>query len=373
MCASGILPRSGGRRERVRTEPDPRGGVKGRHSGGPGGEDPLLDRVLDGRYRIVEKVAKGGTATVYVAHDQRLDRVVAVKVMHDHLDEDGNFAERFVREARSAAKLSHPNVVAVYDQGEDDGVAFLAMEFIDGHTLRDTIAAQAPLGAGKALAYLEPILSALAAAHRIGIVHRDIKPENVLLTTGPASISQRVKVVDFGLARATSTNTAHHDARTGTLVGTVSYLSPELVTDGRSGPRADVYAAGVVLYELLTGRKPHTGSSAVDIAYKHVNEDVPPPSRSAPGIPRYVDALVARATARDPDLRPADAGVLLHLVHRVMTTLSSGIYDDPELTADLALPRPGEDDDATVLVPPSEETRERRPRPAPAESTAVLP
>ena len=322
------------------SEADPRDDVIGRHGGGSAtASEPLLGKVLGMRYRIVEKVAKGGMATVYVAHDMRLDRIVAVKVMHQDLDEEGNFAERFVREGRSAAKLSHPNVVAVYDQDEDDGVAFLAMEYIEGHTLRDTIASQAPLGAAKALAYIEPILSAMTAAHAIGIVHRDIKPENVLITTGAASISQRVKVADFGLARVMNNNS--NDATTGNLVGTVSYLAPELVTESRSGPRSDVYAAGVVLYELLTGRKPHSGPSPVEIAYKHVHEDIPPPSKAAPGIPRYVDALVARATARDPELRPADAGVLLRMVNRVMATLSAGIFDDPDLTADLALTRPG--------------------------------
>lgn len=353
------------------SEADPRDGVIGRHGGGSAtASDPLLGKVLGMRYRIVEKVAKGGMATVYVAHDMRLDRIVAVKVMHQDLDEEGNFADRFVREGRSAAKLSHPNVVAVYDQDEDDGVAFLAMEYIEGHTLRDTIASQAPLGAAKALAYLEPILSAMTAAHATGIVHRDIKPENVLITTGAASISQRVKVADFGLARVMNNNS--NDATTGNLVGTVSYLAPELVTESRSGPRTDVYAAGVVLYELLTGRKPHSGPSPVDIAYKHVHEDIPPPSKAAPGIPRYVDALVARATARDPELRPADAGVLLRMVNRVMATLSAGIFDDPDLTADLALPTAGAPDKDTQATGGTE-APVRAHNESAAESTAVLP
>ncbi|NYI76503.1 Stk1 family PASTA domain-containing Ser/Thr kinase [Nocardioides panzhihuensis] len=350
------------------SEADPRDSVVGRHGGSSAtASDPLLGKVLGMRYRIVEKVAKGGMATVYVAHDTRLDRIVAVKVMHQDLDEEGNFADRFIREGRSAAKLSHPNVVAVYDQDDDDGVAFLAMEYIEGHTLRDTIASQAPLGAAKALAYIEPILSAMTAAHAVGIVHRDIKPENVLITTGPGSISQRVKVADFGLARVMSNNS--NDATTGNLVGTVSYLAPELVTESRSGPRSDVYAAGVVLYELLTGRKPHSGPSPVDIAYKHVHEDIPPPSKAAPGIPRYVDALVARATARDPELRPADAGVLLRMVTRVMATLSAGIFDDPDLTADLALPSPGAPDTANRAA----DSPTRAHDESSAESTAVLP
>ncbi len=353
------------------SEADPRDNVIGRHGGSSAtASEPLLGKVLGMRYRIVEKVAKGGMATVYVAHDMRLDRIVAVKVMHQDLDEEGNFAERFVREGRSAAKLSHPNVVAVYDQDEDDGVAFLAMEYIEGHTLRDTIASQAPLGAAKALAYIEPILSAMTAAHAIGIVHRDIKPENVLITTGAASISQRVKVADFGLARVMNNNS--NDATTGNLVGTVSYLAPELVTESRSGPRSDVYAAGVVLYELLTGRKPHSGPSPVEVAYKHVHEDVPPPSKAAPGIPRYVDALVARATARDPELRPADAGVLLRMVNRVMATLSAGIFDDPDLTADLALPRPGAPENSARAAGGSESPARAHDESG-AESTAVLP
>ncbi|GGR59250.1 serine/threonine-protein kinase [Nocardioides luteus] len=350
------------------SEADPRDSVIGRHGGGSAtASDPLLGKVLGARYRIIEKVAKGGMATVYVAHDTRLDRIVAVKVMHQNLDEEGNFAERFVREGRSAAKLSHPNVVAVYDQDEDEGIAFLAMEYIEGHTLRDTIASQAPLGAAKALAYIEPILSAMSAAHDVGIVHRDIKPENVLITTGAASISQRVKVADFGLARVMTNNS--HDATTGNLVGTVSYLAPELVTESKSGPRSDVYAVGVVLYELLTGRKPHSGPSPVDIAYKHVHEDVPPPSKAAPGIPRYVDALVARATARDPELRPADAGVLLRMVNRVMATLSAGIFDDPDLAADLALPTAGTPD----VTAKDADSPMRAHGESSSESTAVLP
>jgi serine/threonine-protein kinase len=178
---------------------------------------------------------------------------------------------------------------------------------------------------------MEPVVSALAAAHRAGLIHRDIKPENVLIAE-----DGRVKVADFGLAKAVSADT-QHTATGGVIIGTVSYLAPELVVDGTSDARADVYAAGVVLYELLTGRKPHEGESPIAVAYKHVHEDVPPPSRSAPGIPAYVDALVARATARDRAQRPADAGVLLHQLHRVSQALAGGVWDDQDLTTDLAL------------------------------------
>jgi serine/threonine-protein kinase len=220
-------------------------------------------------------------------------------------------------------------VVSIFDQGDDDGTVFLAMELVRGHTLRDVIRAQAPMAAGRALQILDPVLSALGAAHHAGLVHRDVKPENVLLAEDGT-----VKVADFGLARAVSTET-QHSATGGVLIGTVSYLSPELVVDGRADARSDVYAAGVVLYEMLTGRKPHEGGSPIQVAYKHVHEDVPPPSRIVAGLPPYVDALVARATARDRDLRPADARVLLHQVRRVKVALDQGVRDDAELTSDL--------------------------------------
>ena len=292
--------------------------------------DPIIGRVLDGRYRVGPRIARGGMATVYEATDLRLDRVCALKVMHPGLGDDHDFADRFVREARAAARLSHPNVVAVFDQGDDDGTLFLAMEYVPGRTLRDLLREEAPLTPARALALLDPVLSALAAAHHAGLIHRDVKPENVLLAD-----DGRVKVADFGLARAVSADT-QHTGTGGVLIGTVSYLSPELVVDGTADARSDVYAAGVLLYEMLTGRKPHEGESPIQVAYKHVHEDVPPPSRAVAGLPSYVDALVARATARDRDLRPADAQVLLHQVRRVRAALDHGVADDPELTADLA-------------------------------------
>src|SRR4051812_18902205 len=289
----------------------------------------MIGRVLDRRYRVGPRIARGGMATVYEATDLRLDRVCALKIMHPGLGDDDEFASRFVREARSAARLSHQNVVGVFDQGDDDGTLFLAMEYIPGHTLRDLIRKEAPMSPAKALAVIDPVLSALAAAHQAGMIHRDVKPENVLLAD-----DGRVKVADFGLARAISAET-QHTATGGVLIGTVSYLSPELVVDGKADARSDVYAAGVVLYEMLTGRKPHDGESPIQVAYKHVHEDVPPPSHEIRGIPAYVDALVALATARDRELRPADARVLLHQVRRVRAALDEGLADDPELTADL--------------------------------------
>ncbi|TCN42964.1 serine/threonine-protein kinase [Kribbella orskensis] len=293
--------------------------------------DRLVGRVLDGRYRVGARVAKGGMATVYEALDMRLDRLVALKVMHLGLGDDAEFGRRFVAEARAAARLSHPNVVAVFDQGDDNGTLFLAMEYVPGRTLRDVIRQQAPLSPARALALLAPVLSALSAAHDAGIVHRDIKPENVLISNDGT-----VKVADFGLARAVTTT--GNTATQGLLMGTVSYLAPELVTDGSADARSDVYSAGILLYELLTGSKPHTGDTPIQVAYAHVHADVPPPSQLCPGIPPYVDALVQRATARDRDLRPADARVFSRQVHRVRSALEEGLPDDPELTGDLTVP-----------------------------------
>lgn len=292
-------------------------------------DDPLIGRVLDGRYEVGAKVARGGMATVYQARDLRLDRIVAVKVMHSGLADDPEFVSRFEREARSAARLSHHNVVAVFDQGDDAGTLFLVMEYVPGTTLRDLIRKEAPLDPAKALAVLEPILAALAAAHGAGMIHRDVKPENVLLAD-----DGRIKVADFGLARAVNAET-QHTATGGVLIGTVSYLSPELVVDGKADARSDVYAAGVLLYEMLTGEKPHQAESPIQVAYKHVHEDIPAPSLRVPGLPAYIDALVARATARDRDLRPSDARMLLHQVRRVRQALDHGVTDDPELVADL--------------------------------------
>lgn len=295
--------------------------------------DPMVGRLLDGRYLLLRRIARGGMAGVYEAVDQRLERTVAIKVMHPGMGDDNDFAARFVREARAAAKLSHPNVVAVHDQGEDDGVVYLAMEYVPGQTLRDVIKERAPLSAAASLALLEPVLGALAAAHRAGVVHRDIKPENVLIGEGEVGDPALVKVADFGLAKAISATSQH--TATGVVIGTVSYLAPELVVQGQADARVDVYAVGVVLHELLTGVKPHEGENQIQVAYKHVHEDVPAPSLRVPGLPAYVDALVARATARDRDQRPSDAGVLLHQVRRVAQTLRDGITEDPELEADL--------------------------------------
>ena len=265
--------------------------------------DPMVDRLLDARYAVHHRLARGGMASVYLATDTRLDRRVAVKIMHPGLADDPEFVARFNREARAAAGLNHPDIVAVYDQGTDDGHPFLVMEYVPGATLRLVLRERGRLSPAEALAVMDHVLAALAAAHAAGLVHRDVKPENVLVTP-----DGRVKVADFGLARAASGITV--TSSTGPLIGTAAYLAPEQVRDGSSDARSDVYAAGVMLFELLTGAPPFTGDSAVSVAYRHVNEDVPEPSTRAGGIPGELDALVLAATARDPFDRPADARAL---------------------------------------------------------------
>ena len=234
--------------------------------------------MIDGRYRVLSHLADGGMASVYVALDARLDRDVALKIMRPGLATDAVFVERFRSEARSAARLSHPNVVAVFDQGEDDGDVFLAMELVEGKTLRDVIHEEAPLTARESIAILEPILLALGAAHAAGLIHRDVKPENVIVRH-----DGEVKVADFGLARAITNQTT--TSQTGVLLGTVSYLSPEQVERGVADQRSDLYAAGLLLFEMLTGRKAVSGDTPIQIAYKHVHGSIGAPSAPRPDRP----------------------------------------------------------------------------------------
>ena len=258
-------------------------------------DDPPVGTVLERRYRIEALLAHGGMSTVYAGTDLRLHRPVAIKVMAPGLARDPVFVDRFGREARAAALLSHPNVVAVYDQGTSPSrigpLAFLVMELVTGCTLRDRLRERHLLAPDEALSLLEPVLAGLAAAHRAGVVHRDIKPENVLISTAGA-----VKGVDFGLARALAAPST--STRAGLLMGTVAYVAPELVTTGATDARTDVYAAGIMLFEALTGSPPYVGDAAVAIAYRHVHDQVPAPSSIVPGIPAAVDALVLRATRR---------------------------------------------------------------------------
>ena len=283
------------------------------------GLDVAVGRMLDGRYRLLARIAEGGMATVYLARDERLHRDVAVKIMRADLARDETFIFRFQREARLAAGLSHPNVVAVHDFGEDEGDMFLVMEYVEGPTLRERLADGA-MTARQALAVLDPVLQALDAAHGAGLVHRDVKPENVLLREDGV-----VKVADFGLARAVSSTTT--TGASGVLLGTVSYLSPEQVERGIADARSDVYAVGLVLYEMLTGQKAFQGDSPIHVAYQHVHGSVPVPSDRVSTVGPALDRLVALATAREPDARPAGAGDLLGQVRAAVSRLSAAELD----------------------------------------------
>ncbi len=297
--------------------------------------DPLIGTLVDGRYRVISRIARGGMATVYEAVDTRLDRTVALKMMSTALAEDPGFVTRFRREARAAAQLSHPHVVGVFDQGEADGLPYLAMEYVQGRTLRDVLRDYGALSPEQALTVLDPVLEALSAAHDAGFVHRDVKPENILI-----SDDGRVKVTDFGLARAVTNTTT---ATQGMIIGTVAYLSPEHVEHGDADARSDVYGSGICLFEMVTGQVPFAAENPITVAYQHVNADVPAPSSLRRTIPPDVDALVATATRRDPNLRYPDCRAFLADVRRVRRSLpppqplSKDSHDTLVVPDDLAL------------------------------------
>jgi len=254
------------------------------------------------------RIARGGMATVYVATDLRLERRVALKVMHGHLTDDAVFQSRFIQEARAAARLADPNVVNVFDQGQDAGIAYLVMEYLPGITLRELMREQRRLTVPQTIAIMDAALSGLAAAHRAGIVHRDVKPENILLAE-----DGRIKIGDFGLARATTANTATGQM----LLGTIAYLAPELVTRGTADARSDIYALGILLYEMLVGDQPYKGEQPMAIAYQHANDTVPRPSVRNPQVPEQLDELVLWATERNPDDRPDDAQQMLERLREI--------------------------------------------------------
>jgi serine/threonine-protein kinase len=327
----------------------------------------LVGRLLDRRYRVLDRIARGGMSTVYRGVDERLDRAVAIKVMSPDLSADPAFTDRFEREARAAARLSHVNVVAVHDQGVEYGPngpsVFLVMELVRGRTLRDLIRERGGrFSPAEAVSLLAPVLSALAAAHRAGLVHRDVKPENILLSDEGV-----VKVADFGLARAVNSDVAA--TRTGLMMGTVAYCAPEQITRGRVSPRSDVYAAGILLFELLTGRPPYTGDSPMAVAYQHVHSRVPAPSSRSRGVPPELDEVVIAATDSDPDGRPSDAAAMLADLADARITLRLPVVPVP--LRDREKPSPAEvDAPTTALRQPYHPTRvgppARRPAPAPA-------
>ena len=264
----------------------------------------LTGELIDGRYQLLRQVATGGMASIYEGFDTRLDRKVAVKIMHSHLAQDEQFVERFIREAKAAAALSHPNIVAVQDQGWNQSgtpAVFIVMEMVEGHTLREYLHEQGRLTYRDGIRFLLPVLSALAAAHKQGIVHRDIKPENILV-----SKEGRIKIADFGLAKGPLLGTTM-TAESSVILGSVSYLSPEQVQRGVADSRSDVYAVGITAFELFTGKKPFDGAEPIQIAYMHVNERVPRVSSVISDFPTDLDDLIYKATAADPDERPRDA------------------------------------------------------------------
>lgn len=275
----------------------------------------LTGEFISGRYLVLKLIASGGMASVYLAQDKVLERQVALKVIHPHLSKDRSFVEKFQREAKMAAKLSHPNLVNVFDQGSDGDVIYLVMEYVPGITLRDAMNDFGALDANRTLEIIEPLTAGLAAAHSAGILHRDLKPENVFLSDGGV-----VKLGDFGLARAITQHT-----QTGSVVGTVAYLSPELVLRGQADARSDVYSLGVMIFEMITGRQPYQGEQAVQIAYQHANDKIPAPSSVKGGVPELIDEIVLWATARDPSHRPASATALVPVIARARNDLSKGL------------------------------------------------
>ncbi|WP_199922393.1 Stk1 family PASTA domain-containing Ser/Thr kinase [Microterricola viridarii] len=290
----------------------------------------MIGRLIDGRYQVRSRIARGGMATVYLATDLRLERRVAIKIMHGHLADDDTFKTRFVQEARSAARLAHPNVVNVFDQGQDSDMAYMVMEYLPGITLRDLLKDYGKLTPEQTIDIVTAVLGGLAAAHKAGIVHRDLKPENVLLAD-----DGRIKLGDFGLARAASANTATGQA----LLGTIAYLSPELVTRGVADARSDIYALGIMMYEMLTGEQPFVGEAPMQIAYQHANDSVPAPSLKVPSLPHELDELVLWASARDPEDRPRDAGAMLEQL-LVVTAGMQGTAEPGATEATTVMPGP---------------------------------
>lgn len=280
-------------------------------------KDPLVGTVLNGRYRVDDKIARGGMAMVYLGTDLTTERQIAIKVMHAHLATDSSFVERFEREAMNAARLEHPNLISVTDQGRDGDVVYLVMEYLESVTLRKELRHRGKLTPRQAIVVSNAILAALEAVHDAGMIHRDLKPDNVLLGTDGT-----IKLTDFGLARAVTTATT-----TKTLIGTVGYVAPELVTRAGADARTDLYTLGIMLYEMLTGSQPYTDEVPIQVAYRHVHDRVPAPSEALPGLPPAIDALVLWATSPEPEDRPESARAFRQALTEARAELSDDELD----------------------------------------------
>src|ERR687883_186847 len=307
--------------------------------------DTLIDSVFDGRDKIVRKLGTGGMANVYLAEDQELGRRVAIKILDNRHAADDSFIERFRREAKNAAGLSHPNIVSIYDRGEAEGTYYIAMEYLDGRSLKELIVARGPAPIPVSIDYARQILAALRFAHRNGIVHRDIKPHNVLVDA-----EGRVKVTDFGIARAG----ASQMTEAGSIIGTAQYLSPEQAKGAPVDETSDLYSVGVVLYELLTGVVPFSGESPVEIAMKHLSATPEPPSAKRSDIPHYLDMIVLRALGKDPAERYQSAEEMDADLARVQRGAAVSAATEEAATAIISRP---------PVSPPTAVTQLRQPVP----------
>src|SRR5919206_429431 len=316
--------------------------------------DTLINTLFDGRYRILRKLGSGGMANVYLAEDEDLGRRVAIKIMSDRYADDDTFSERFRREAKAAAALSHPNIVSIYDRGQADGTPYIAMEVIEGRSLKELVLARGPLPLDQAIDFTKQILAALRFAHRNGIIHRDIKPHNILI-----GAENRLKVTDFGIARAG----ASQMTEVGSIMGTAQYLSPEQARGAPVTAASDLYSVGIVLYEMLTGQVPFSGDSAIEIAMKHLNELPRPPSKIRPEIPPELDQVVLRALAKAPEDRYQTAEEFAEDLHRVEAGLPIAPETSEAATALLAVP-PGTVGGTTQVLP-TDATRVAPPRAQP--------
>jgi serine/threonine-protein kinase len=301
--------------------------------------DTLLNTIFDGRYKILRKLGAGGMADVYLAEDQELGRRVAIKILNDRHANDEQFVERFRREAKNAAGLSHPNIVSIFDRGQAESTYYIAMEYLDGRSLKELITARGPAPIHVAVDYARQILAALRVAHRQGVVHRDIKPHNVLVDG-----EGRIKVTDFGIARAGPSQMTEE----GSIIGTAQYLSPEQAQGAPVTPSSDLYSVGIVLYELLTGTVPFGGETPVELAMKHLSKTPDPPSRLRPEVPRDLDFVVLRALAKSPDERYQSADEMDADLARVARGVSVSPETEEAATAIIARPITA----ATVVAPP---------------------